>query len=95
MGYNHHHLISKGRLRGNKAARAFVEHLPDIFLPWVCGLHNTSRIADTKKARAYMLAQVIRRTGRYTVDVAFEQLRTYFKGPQPELRPEAILWEQG
>ena len=56
-GLQTHHIINRGKARGNKRVRQELDC--DELTIKICAAHNVSRIADTKEARAILLKQKI------------------------------------
>jgi len=54
-----HHLINRGKLRGNTSARIYCEQHGEIFWCDVCEYHNVMRWADTKQARRILLKKKV------------------------------------
>jgi len=56
-----HHFISRGKLMSADAARKYCEVThPEVFMVPVCNLHNAgTKIADSRKARKYILLRLI------------------------------------
>ena len=81
-GYQDHHMVSKGDLRGNPEARKFVEKKhPGVFLVPTCGFANRTRLADTKEGTAILFRnQRALFTPEY-FDPIYEELRQMFKDP--------------
>lgn len=69
-----HHLVNRGKLRGNVAARLYCESLPHIFLAEVCEWHNVMRWADTKQARKYLFLQKVAEYGEEAVVEAINNI---------------------
>ena len=85
-----HHIINKSKLRGNKAARDYVEkEHPDIFLIEICANHNVSRWADTREAAGILLACKVAEYGEDYVREIWDAIP--WKVPRPELRFESLM----
>ena len=85
-----HHIISKRKLQGNKAARTYVEAHADIFLVDLCRAHHTVT-GHTKEGRRLLVLLKCEKNGADVVSRALEELRALYKVPPAELRLEAIL----
>lgn len=53
----HEHILNKGKARGNKAVREYLNESMNIAL--TCHRHNVGKLADTRDARRIMLLQKI------------------------------------
>ena len=84
-----HHMINKSKLRGNKAARHYVEvKHPDVFLVEICANHNVSRWADTREAASILLRYKVKLLGEDYVREIWDGIP--WKVPRPELRFDVL-----
>lgn len=91
-GDQNHHILNRSQLMKAKAAKKFCEEThPEIFIAKICAAHNTSRMADTKEARRYLLQRRVANFGYEYVSGVLEELQTKFKVPRPELTARALL----
>lgn len=84
-----HHVLNKSLLKGNTKALRLVhkggKH-EDWFTFWVCSHHNTSRYADTKIGRAYLLLW----HRKSELEPILADLRDCYKDGYPELTFDAL-----
>ena len=52
-----HHILNRGKLTATQIA--YCHDYPHLFLIEVCAFHNVTRMADSKKARAYLVQKKI------------------------------------
>jgi len=84
-----HHIINRGKFRGNTPARIYCEELPRIFLIEVCEWHNVMRWADSKQARKYLFLLKIKEYGEDKVRIAIDGIP--WKIPHHELGFQGIM----
>ena len=90
-GFQEHHLVSKGDLRGNARARQLCEREhPEYFLVPVCGFANRTRLTDTKEGTALLLQRQIEQFGIEPIETAWNELRDLLK-PGSLTTIEAVL----
>lgn len=90
-GLTEEHIISKGMLVKNKAAKKLVNgKYKKYFIAHVCLTHNaTTKAADTKSARLYLLRKRWRQYGPAFAE-AVGELRNTFKVPPDYLSLEFL-----
>lgn len=89
-GAHEHHIVSRGKLQKNAAARLFCEREhPEIFLVTICGNANVSRLADSKEAQAILLAGKVALFGEEYVRGVWDEFVTLWRGPA--LRIDGLL----
>ena len=91
-GLQTHHVLNKGKVRVIDGWKKYCEvQYPHVFLATICAAHNTSRIADTKKARAYLLQKRADLFGYDYISGVLDGLRASSKTGIPEWKLEALL----
>ena len=81
-----HHIIGKGKARGNKELRKAIDH-PALTI-FICHAHNFSRWADTSEARRILLQKKTEEHGEYFMQVLVDGLPWKYR--PPEFRWEAM-----
>ena len=90
-GLQHHHVLSKSTLAGNKRALKYAEAHPALIAE-VCAAHNaSSKLADTKEARALLLRKRVAELGEPYMEAVLGGLRACFRLDRPELRLSALI----
>ena len=86
-----HHIINRGHLRSVAKGLKYCDDHADVLIADICHAHNTSRIADTKQARAYLLQKRVDLFGAEYVSGILEGLRALCRVPPPEWSLGALL----
>jgi hypothetical protein len=84
-----HHIISRQKVRGNVQARIYIDSMPDIFLVWICDVHNCYKWADTGAARKYLFSLKVQEYGEDAVREAVNNIP--WKIPHPKLSYDGIM----
>ena len=82
-----HHIINRGKARGNPRVRQELDC--NELTAWVCAKHNTTKLADTKEARAILLKQKVLEFGYDHMNNKINGLS--WKVPKPEFSLDAML----
>lgn len=90
-GLQRHHVLNRGKLRNIPGAMKYIEKHSEILLADICAAHNTSRIADLKKARALLLQARVDLWGQDYVEGVLDGLRAATKTGTPEWKLSALL----
>ena len=86
------HIIHKGEVQGNDAARAILAACPDEIMANQCYQHNVGRYANSPEAKRIQLIQKIYEFGYWHMEEWFEEFHKCFKKiPRPELELERLI----
>ena len=85
------HIVNRSQTRNVTGAEKYIQANKEVLLAHICHAHNTGRVHDEKRHRAYLLQRRVEIFGFEYVNAVVEGLRRLFKQPPAGLRLEALL----